>query len=252
MENFKVFVEAEPDLVKSNETKKRIIRGYASTPAADRQGESLVQKGLDISDFINSGWLNYDHDNSIILGYPTSNTTVDDTGLWVEGELLEGVEMSDQLWNLALSLQKSGAPRRLGFSVEGKVLERDGNTIVKAKIYNCALTPNPVNTEATWEAVVKSFDPGNDIDVSKALEAGTAVTPETQVDGGAFRTESLDSNIKVLAENLSNRSYWEKVKTSLANGGTVSDNELVVYLQLAKGLSRDESLGLLSKHSQLN
>lgn len=252
MENFKVFVEAEPDLVKSNETKKRIIRGYASTPASDRQGESLVQKGLDISDFIKSGWLNYDHDNSVILGYPTDNTAVDENGLWVEGELLEGVEMSDNLWNLALSLQKSGAPRRLGFSVEGKVLERDGNTIVKAKIYNCALTPNPVNTEATWEAVVKSFDPASSIDVTKSLEAGTATTPETQVDGGALRTESLDSNIKVLAENLSNHSFWQSVKTKLANGGKVTDNELVVYLQLAKGLSRNESLSLLSKHSQQN
>lgn len=250
MEKFNVFVEAEPDLVKSNETKKRIIRGYASTPAADRQGESLVQKGLDISDFIKSGWLNYDHDNSVILGYPTANTTVDEKGLWVEGELLEGVEMSDNLWNLALSLQKSSAPRRLGFSVEGKVLERRGNTIVKAKIYNCALTPNPVNTEATWEAVVKSFDPANDIDITKALSAGNAVTPETQVDGGAFRKESLDSNIKVLAENLSNASFWQEMKTSMANGGKVTDNELVVYLQLAKGLSRNESLEVLSKYNQ--
>lgn len=250
MEKFNVFVEAEPDLVKSNETNKRIIRGYASTPASDRQGESLVQKGLDISDFIKSGWLNYDHDNSVILGYPTSNTTVDENGLWVEGELLEGVEMSDNLWNLALSLQKSSAPRRLGFSVEGKVIERKGNTIVKAKIYNCALTPNPVNTEATWEAVVKSFDPANDIDITKALSAGHAVTPETQVDGGAFRKESLDSNIKVLAENLSNASFWQEMKTNMANGGQVSDNELVVYLQLAKGLSRNESLEVLSKYNQ--
>lgn len=251
MENdFKVFIEAEPDLSKSNETAKRIIRGYASTPSADRQGESLVQKGLDIGDFVKSGWLNYDHDNSVILGYPTENTSVDGNGLWVEGELLEGVEAADNMWNLALSLQKSKAPRRLGFSVEGKVLERDGNTIVKAKIYNCALTPNPVNTEATWEAVVKSFDPGNDIDVTKALEAGHATSPETQSDGGAFRTEALDKDLKVLSYNLDNASFWQEMRTCLANGGDVSNNDLIVYLQLAKGLSRNESLEILSKHDQ--
>lgn len=249
MENdFKVFVEAEPDLEKSNETSKRIIRGYASTPTADRQGESLVQKGLDIVDFVKSGWLNYDHDNAVILGYPTENTNVDDNGLWVEGELLEGVEAADNMWNLALSLQKSKAPRRLGFSVEGKVLERDGNTVVKAKIYNCALTPNPVNSEATWEAVVKSFDPASDITVTKALEAGHATSPDMQQDGGAFRKESLDQGLKVLAHNLDNTSYWQEMRTSMANGGDVSNNDLIVYLQLAKGLSRKDSTEIISKN----
>lgn len=246
--DFRVFVEAEPDLVKSNETAKRIIRGYASTPTADRQGESLVQKGLDIVDFVKSGWLNYDHDNSVILGYPTGNTSVDEKGLWVEGELLEGVEAADNMWNLALSLQKSKAPRRLGFSVEGKVLERDGNTVVKAKIYNCALTPNPVNSEATWEAVVKSFDPASDIDMTKALEAGHATTPETQTDGGAFRKESLDKDLKVLSYNLDNASFWQEMRTSLANGGDVTNNDLVVYLQLSKGLSRRDSEHIITKN----
>lgn len=247
MNDFKVFVEVEPELVKSGHEDKRIIRGYASTPTADRQGESLVQKGLDITDFVKSGWLNYDHDNTIILGYPTDATRIDERGLWVEGELLKGVPMADQLWDLALSLQKSGAPRRLGFSVEGKVLERQGDTVVKAKIYNCALTPNPVNTEATWEAIVKSFDPASDIDVTKALEAGHAVTPETQTGGGAMRSESLEGNIKVLAENLENASFWQKMRTSLANGGDISTNELVVYLQLSKGLSRTESMHILNQ-----
>lgn len=250
MNDFQVFVEAEPDIVKSGGQKKRIIRGYASTPSADRQGESMVQKGLDISDFVKSGWLNYDHDNTIILGYPTEGTRIDDNGLWVEGELLDGVPMADQLWDLALSLQKSNAPRRLGFSIEGKVLERRGDTIVKAKIYNCALTPNPVNSEATWEAVVKSFDPGSDIDVTKALEAGHATTPGAQTNGGAIRKESLDSGIKVLAENLGDVSFWQNMRSTLANGGDVSKNEMVVYLQLAKGLSRDESETVLTQYNQ--
>lgn len=239
---FKFYVEA--DISKSEENGgKRLIRGYASTPSEDRQGESLVQKGMDISDFVRCGWLNYDHDNSIILGYPTENTHIDDKGLWVEGELLKGVPMADNLWDLALAIKKSNAPRKLGFSVEGKVLERDGNTITKAKIYNCALTPNPVNTEATWEAVAKSFNPAEDI--GKSLEAGYATTPDTQVNGGAVRTESLDSDIKRLAENLENHDYWNKVKCHLANGGSVSKSVMTVYLQLSKGLSRSQAHEIL-------
>lgn len=248
-ERFKFFVEADVDIIKSEDNEeKRIIRGYASTPTEDRQGESLIQKGLDISDFVSHGWLNYDHDNSILLGYPTEATHIDENGLWVEGELLKGVPMADNLWDLAIALKKSNAPRKLGFSVEGKVLERKGNTILKAKIYNCALTPNPVNTEATWEAIVKSFRPESDIDVTKGLSAGYATTPETQTNGGALRRESLDSDIKRLAENLDDHNFWSKVKTNIANGGRVSKNELVVYLQLSKGLSRVQALDILKDY----
>lgn len=247
MENFNFWMEADVDLVKSGDSApRRIIRGYASTPSEDRQGESMVQKGLDITNFVNHGWLNYDHDNSIILGYPTENTKVDDKGLWVEGELLPGVPMADNLWELAVAIKKSNAPRRLGFSIEGKVMERDGNRITKAKIYNCALTPNPVNTDATWEAVVKSFRPENDI--TKGLEAGYATTPDTQQGGGALRKESLASSLKNIAGSIDDRGAWEECKQNLANGGDVSKAEMAVYLQLSKGLSRAQADDVLKQY----
>lgn len=244
---FKFFVDADIDIEKSDKEGKRIIQGYASTPSQDRQGESLVQKGMDITDFVSHGYLNYDHDNSIILGYPTGNTHIDDRGLWVEGELLKGIPMADQIWDLALALKKSGAPRKLGFSVEGKVIERKGTTIVKAKIYNCAITPNPVNTEATWEAVVKSFTTEG---MSKSLEAGYATTPESQTNGGALRQESLLSDIKNLAENLDNYNYWSQVRNAMANGGNTTPAEMVVYLQLSKGISKKQALDIVNKFSQ--
>ncbi|WAB25177.1 procapsid protease [Lysinibacillus phage vB_LfM_LysYB1] len=245
-ESFQFYVAADVDVKKSEQEGKRLIQGYASTPAEDRQGESLIQKGLDITNFVQHGWFNYDHNNDIILGYPTENTHIDDKGLWVEGELLKGIPMADQIWDVALALKKSNAPRKLGFSVEGKVTERKGSTIVKAKIYNCAITPNPVNTEATWDAVVKSFRPEDDTVVSKALEAGYATTPETQVDGGALRKESLEGSLKVLAENLDNHNYWEQVKRNLANGDTATKADMVVYLQLSKGLSRQQALDVIN------
>jgi hypothetical protein len=246
---FKFIVNADIDVAKSEKEGRRLIQGYASTPDEDRQGESLVQKGLDISDFVNHGYLNYDHDNSVILGYPTQATHIDDKGLWVEGELLKGIPMADQIWDLALALKKSGAPRRLGFSVEGKVVERQGNRIVKAKIYNCAITPNPVNTAATWEAVVKSFRPGED-GLSKALEAGYATTPETKSGGGAFRKEDLEHSVKNLAYHLDDFDAWQQVRKNLANGQTISDKELTVFLQLSKGLSRKQALDILSRQNR--
>ena len=140
---------------------RRVIRGYASTCDQDRQGESLLQKGLDIQDFVNHGYFNYDHDNSIILGYPYPTCRVDSNGMWVKGELFKGLPASDKIWDLAVALKKGGAPRKLGFSVEGKVEKREGSRILKARIYNVAITTNPVNTNCTWDAVVKSFGAGN-------------------------------------------------------------------------------------------
>lgn len=249
MEKFKFFLGADI-LEKSEEGEggKRIIRGYASTPTLDRQDESTIQKGLDISEFVNNGWLNFDHDNSVILGYPTAGTHIDENGLWVEGELLKGVPLADRMWELAVALKKSNAPRKLGFSIEGKVLERAGNVIKRAKIYNCAITANPVNTEATWDAVVKSFNNDTDIDVMKGLEAGHSTSPETQTDGGAFRKESIYSGIKKIAENLEDPACWLEVKNNMANGGNVSKNELVVYLQLSKGLSKKQALEIIQDY----
>lgn len=227
------------DIEKSGEG-RRLIRGYASTSAEDRQGESLIQKGLDISDFVNHGYFNYDHDNSIILGYPLRGCKVDSHGMWVEGELLKGIPEADKIWDLAIALKKSNAPRKLGFSVEGKVLERSGNQVVKAKIYNVAITPNPVNTTCTWDAIVKSFRPEDDIVVSKSLEAGHCVNPLEAEGGEVFCEESLERDMKNLSYIIGDEGKKKILKQKLLKK-SFSTRELILYLQLANGWSFDQA-----------
>jgi Caudovirus prohead serine protease len=240
--DFKFFLEA--DIAKSTDTEeRRLIRGYASTAAEDRQGESLVQKGLDITDFVNHGYFNYDHDNSVILGYPIGEKChVDGKGLWVEGELFKGVPEADRIWNLAIAIKKSNAPRKVGFSVEGKVLQRDGGRILKAKIYNVAITTNPVNTTCSWEAVVKSFAniTDEDIFVSKSLEAGHEVNPTELEGGGVFRKESLDKDLTNLSYVIDDEEKKKILKQKLSAKKSLSVSELTVFLQLTKGWSRAE------------
>lgn len=224
------------DLSKSSEKdERRVIRGYASTEDEDRQGESLIQKGLDISDFVNHGYFNYDHDNSIIMGYPHNTCRVDDRGLWVEGELLKGIPHADRMWELATALKKCNAPRKLGFSIEGKVLQRSGNRIVKAKIYNVAITTNPVNTSCSWEAVVKSFK-GQEV-INKALEAGYETNPENMEGGDVFRKESLDKELHNLSYVIGDDEKKKILKQKLSAKKSMSVNELTLYLQLTKGWS---------------
>jgi len=240
----------DADIFKSDDgEERRIIRGYASTEAEDRQGETLVQKGLDISDFVNHGWFNYDHDNSIILGYPHPTCRIDDHGFWVEGELLKGIPMADKLWELAKALKKSNAPRKLGFSVEGKVTERDGMRIKKAKIYNVAITANPVNTTCSWEAVVKSFNGSSQIQtINKALEAGYETNPLEKEGGEVLISESLDRSLHNLSYVIGDEEKKKILKQKLSTKKSLTTNETALYLHLTQGWSHEQCMDFISKH----
>lgn len=185
----------------------RKIKGIMSTQRKDRQGEVLISKGLDFSEFLSHGHFNDNHsqDTSAIIGYPEKveyHNSLKDLGLnapgWTcEGYVLKGTKRADAIWELAKALQ--GVPnRKLGFSVEGKVERRADKTIEKAKIRHVAITNCPVNTDCTWEVLEKSFhEPEMAI---KSMMAGYGVSPGTQTGGGALRSESLDSDQKKIME----------------------------------------------------
>lgn len=248
------------DIVKSENSEVESewrIGGYASTSTEDRQGDEILQKGLDFSDFVNFGWLNYDHDNSKIVGYPDKDKCrIDKKGFYVEGTLLRGVELAKSIWETAIALKKSGAPRHLGFSVEGKILKRNElGKIVKAKVYNVAVTANPVNPTCTWDALVKSFtDQESEIDrysleendIEKSLEAGYGDS-----NGSPLIPESLDSAFKtlsyVIGDDTEARQHMENLKKRLNQRQDITKSELILYFQLTKGLSFDDSASLVNK-----
>jgi hypothetical protein len=161
---------------------KRWIQGIASTNNKDLQGEIVTQKGIDTSYFINHGYFNNDHkpgaENKV--GVPTDCKITKD-GLWVKGYILEGKKAADDIWEHMTSLTKSGATRRMGFSIEGKVLQRNGNIIEKCWIQDIAITPAPINS-TTWAEITKSLSTQT---WAKALESGSPI-----------KTESLDEEEK--------------------------------------------------------
>ena len=232
------------DIIKANPSDEWRIAGYASTSSEDREGDEIVQKGLDISDFVNYGWLNFDHQKDIIVGYPDSSACkVDSKGFYVEGTLLKSIPQAKNMWETAVALQKSGIPRRLGFSVEGRVLKRNEfGKILKAKIYNVAVTPNPVNTDCTWEALVKSFA----TDVEKSLEAGN-----TEASKSPIIPESLESAFKTLSYAIGDDSEaklnMDKLKARLCHKKDITKSEQLLYLQLIKGLSFKDALNVFEK-----
>lgn len=195
----------------------RRIGGFVSTADLDKQGERVLQEGLDFKPFLQDGWFNDNHskDTADVVGFPSAaqlirkgeklptGVTADKTGWFVEGYLLQGHPPADRIWNLARSLQKT--PRRLGFSVEGRVTQRiskAGDPVVAAALVrNVAITNCPVNNKTALEVLAKSLTM---VDISKALAVGEATgatvpagVPLTGVGAGrVVMPESLDCDPK--------------------------------------------------------
>lgn len=166
--------------------KRRRIGGIISTEAPDRQNETVLADALVLDDFLKAGWFNDNHsrDTDGIVGYPEATRKfkkgeqlpngekAKHAGHWAEGYML-GTERANKIWELGKALQGTG--RRLGFSVEGKILARTGpktivkkgddgqpqwvgERIAKAVVRNVAITNCPVNTDTGLEILTKSLE----------------------------------------------------------------------------------------------
>lgn len=178
-----------------------------STAKNDRQGEVVLQNGLNFTEFLQNGWFNDNHSKETtgIVGYPIKverRKHAGKDGHYVEGYLLPNYEPADKIWKLANSLQKTG--RRLGFSIEGAVTRRagnDGRTIAEAKVRNVAITNCPVNTDTGLEVLAKSMmalEADGDEYMRRAMMAGQAINDPGSAPGQGFalRTESMERKPK--------------------------------------------------------
>ena len=141
------------------------IGGVISAETRDFQGETLFQKGLDWSYFLQYGWLNYEHAKGPenVLGHPESVTPTVCKGkpaTKLEGVLYLHNARARDIYRNAQAMEKAGNERRLGFSVEGQVQERFGKEVRRARVLNVAVTAHPVNPDARLEVLAKSLDGG--------------------------------------------------------------------------------------------
>ncbi len=243
MEEIKFNAFLEADLQKSvdvkTDEKNYYFKGYASTPSRDRQGEVINPKGMSLDIFKSDGYVNYEHQKDKLIGIPTDNCYIDpDKGLYIEVQLFKGNKYAEEMVELAQNLEKSGTGRKIGFSIEGMVKKRNtqDNTIIDEMVVTgVALTKLPANEQSRAEFVLKSF------------LTGTGTTPDTQVDAGALRRESLASSITNLTyvtkiKDLKEfNNTWNQVVEHLEKNNLMGYEESVVTLQLAKGLSRKDA-----------
>lgn len=156
------FVPIEFEKAKDKKTGEKImkIRGVASTSDQDSEGEILDPIGFDLSRFLSSGFLNWNHqsknDASKIIGEPISAFVNSKGELEVTGVLYNGHPLAESVWNLAETLERNKSKRRLGFSIEGRATERDivnPKKINKAILTGLAVTHVPVNTNTYLDLV---------------------------------------------------------------------------------------------------
>ena len=147
---------------------RRVIGGICSTDDLDSQSEVLLQDGLDFGPFLEKGWFNDNHDKATggAVGVPVKAELRllkgGKKGWYVEGDLLGNARGND-IWDLAQSLERSDTGRKLGFSVEGQITERDPDDpskIRKAVVREVAITRCPVNVNTELNCLAKSLSAG--------------------------------------------------------------------------------------------
>lgn len=163
LKDFSFFVPVDLEKAKNDEWR---IKGIASTDHMDLQGEIIRQDSLDITPLTDGrGLFNWDHKPGPenLIG-KIDNASIGKDGLFVEGYLFKNTDRAKGIYNILTSL-KSEDKRRVGFSIEGKVLKRcgvNGREIIGARVEKVAVTVDPVNPN-TYAELVKSLTAENNV-----------------------------------------------------------------------------------------
>jgi hypothetical protein len=136
-----------------------IIEGVASDDHKDTDEEILEPGGFELDRFLKIGFLNYDHrskdDSKFIIGEPIE-AEIKNNKFLVKAKLYKERELARNLYDTMLILKSNNSDRKLGFSIEGKALERDKinpKRITKALITGLAATFNPKNANSFADIV---------------------------------------------------------------------------------------------------
>jgi hypothetical protein len=140
--------------------------------------------------------------------------------------------------SIARMLNSSDAPFRLGLSVEGSTLKREGNILKKTIIRGMAATIKPCNRTATMDIVEDRSAPGAPKPMAKHEAAEGVIEPLYKTIDMQFVSQQKLTGIERLAEAHS------KLRKTLTAGGT---NAAPSSLTQGSALQSESQLGKLSK-----
>lgn len=219
VEEFSFFIPATFEKGKGKNELMR-IKGIASSLAEDTDGETLDPAGFDLTPLLTKGFFNWDHQAkktaSAIIGEPDFAKIVNNgKQLYVEGFLYADSSEAQATYDLAVVLEKNSPTRRLGFSIEGQVIEKDPlnpKWIKKARITSIAITPMPKN-------------PNTLLQVMKGETSHPLMTSEYEVDvvKGGVGSGTYDHHKKMAAyHEAKDKEAWDMYE----DAHTSSDPEI--------------------------
>ena len=207
------------DIQKSGKGKGKMrIKGVASTADVDTDEEILEPSGFVLDRLVKSGYFNYDHrareNPQFIVGEPDTAKIVNGQ-LYVEGNLYD-TPLAHDIYEFANTLSKSGSKRRLGFSIEGKALERDPfnqKRITKALLTGIAITPSPKNSNTIMDVIKGEGYKDYEFEIQKK-EKGVNIILE-KVDEEQGVVYQIDSDLNLIKKSISTESHNSLLLESL-------------------------------------
>lgn len=233
MSKFNFFIDSEiPEEVYKSASKAKdsrakynnmVVFGRATTNIKDRQAETLEPSGFLIDEFLSDGLVNLEHnyvrkgDPSAIIGEPI-DAYIKDDAFFVKAKLYKGHKTAEALWDTLLLMKENGSKRKLGWSIEGKSLEKDPmnkKRITKAKIKNIALTFSPVgyNTYADIAKGEQSKDYVEPVWDEKTTNGNFLLRQEV---GGKVITVNKDWSVDIKEKSMDTGSLKPLIKESLS------------------------------------
>lgn len=227
-DNFKFFIPLDINSIikggEKNEKGDMFLTGIASTLDRDTDGEILDPNGFDLTQLMERGFINWHHkdDPNYYIGEPVE-AFIKDNKLHVKARLWGFSELAKSVYDMAVGLVKSGSSRRLGWSIEGKAIEKDTinpKIIKKAKITGIAITPIPKNA-STFVDIIKGEKTGYEEELYDIVENSVIIneskTPllnsyilDILKPNGDRILVDVDFNIKIEAGALTNMTQIEK------------------------------------------
>lgn len=195
------------------------LKGIASDESWDADNQSLKSEGLELDYLMSRGFVNWHHQSkeipSAIIGEPVEAKILTNPkpALFIKAKLYN-TQTAVDAYKLARILEKQSATRRLGWSIEGKILERNGNIINKAKLTGVALTPSPKNAN-TFADVCKAF---------YSEQATEKLLSQSQFNGSKIIIETL-GGIFDISKNGELR-FVEKALTADGSGSVLKREDL--------------------------
>lgn len=249
------------------------ICGVCSGDLRDQQQEIILQRGVDWEPLVRSGVFNDDHirDTRAALGLVTGvfefaageglpdGRVFDKPVSWIEGYLVRS-QRAVETYDTIKAFQ--GTERPIGFSVQGRALERDPRdprTVTKSVVLEMAITrcpvwgqayaiagapaTNPISGGSPSRSVVKSSAAMTDEDREEFdLEPrGASKTPgSTVVSAGVRKGAAMDEEEKKKKEEEEKKKREEAMEKSIRELGEVVKS-LSGFVQ-ASSLGRRETL----------